>query len=583
MARLVLSLLLLCGCQNRLCLSQSEAPTNDNSTVFTRILDGLLDGYDNRLRPGLGENVTEIKTNIFVTSFGPVSDTEMEYTIDVFFRQSWKDERLCFKGPMEMLPLNNLLASNIWTPDTFFLNGKKSIAHNMTTPNKLLRLKDDGTLLYTMRLTISAECPMQLEDFPMDAHACPLKFGSYAYPVSEVVYTWTTGAAKSVVVAEDGSRLNQYHLIGQTAGTEDIHTSRGQYTVMMAHFYLKRKIGYFVIQTYMPCFMTVILSQVSFWLNRESVPARTVFGVTTVLTMTTLSISARNSLPKVAYATAMDWFIAVCYAFVFSALIEFATVNYFTKRSWAWDGKKALEAQHPKKRDPMVLSKKPNNVCSAGVNYTANLTKDMSISTISNTTSVQLRASETKMADPQEDLQQRQQDRQDVADSLSRPVRNLQPGLLGHVPEPRAGGEGGGHLHIISPFSSSSPGWRVRVSALSHNCARRTKNSTRLCISGTSKGCRYSRFLFSRFGTLPEDGEAACERTDVWLLSYLSCCRLHDAPLPQNPPCTPGTAPHPSAALEDRFEMKLTQKKKGNLEQLFLDFYRSFLFNHWRL
>lgn len=50
---------------------------------------------------------------------------------------------------------------------------------------------------------------------------------SDAYPVSEVVYTWTKGAAKSVVVAEDGSRLNQYHLIGQTAGTEDIHTSRG--------------------------------------------------------------------------------------------------------------------------------------------------------------------------------------------------------------------------------------------------------------------------------------------------------------------------------------------------------------------
>lgn len=54
---------------------------------------------------------------------------------------------------------------------------------------------------------------------------------SDAYPVSEVVYTWTQGAAKSVVVAEDGSRLNQYHLIGQTAGTEDIHTSRGGWLV----------------------------------------------------------------------------------------------------------------------------------------------------------------------------------------------------------------------------------------------------------------------------------------------------------------------------------------------------------------
>lgn len=57
--------------------------------------------------------------------------------------------------------------------------------------------------------------------------------------------------------------------------------------------------------------------------------ARLPSGITTVLTMTTLSISARQSLPKVAYATAMDWFIAVCFAFVASALVEFAAVNYF--------------------------------------------------------------------------------------------------------------------------------------------------------------------------------------------------------------------------------------------------------------
>lgn len=82
-------------------------------------------------------------------------------------------------------------------------------------------------------------------------------------------------------------------------------------------------------------------------------------GVTTVLTMTTLSISARNSLPKVAYATAMDWFIAVCYAFVFSALIEFATVNYFTKRGYAWDGKSVV----PEKVKPFsfqIKEKKKN-------------------------------------------------------------------------------------------------------------------------------------------------------------------------------------------------------------------------------
>ncbi|CDQ90296.1 unnamed protein product [Oncorhynchus mykiss] len=51
--------------------------SRDNITIFTRILDRLLDGYDNRLRPGLGESVTEVRTNIYVTSFGPVSDTDM--------------------------------------------------------------------------------------------------------------------------------------------------------------------------------------------------------------------------------------------------------------------------------------------------------------------------------------------------------------------------------------------------------------------------------------------------------------------------------------------------------------------------
>ncbi|XP_066505070.1 gamma-aminobutyric acid receptor subunit alpha-4 isoform X2 [Hoplias malabaricus] len=297
---------------------------------FTRILDRLLDGYDNRLRPGFGGRETEVKTDIYVTSFGPVSDVEMEYTMDVFFRQTWVDQRLQYEGPIEILRLNNLMVTKVWTPDTFFRNGKRSVAHNMTAPNKLFRIMKNGTILYTMRLTISAECPMKLVDFPMDGHSCPLKFGSYAYPKTEMIYTWTKGPKDSVEVPPESSSLVQYDLIGQTVSSETVKSITGEYVVMTVYFHLKRKMGYFMIQTYIPCIMTVILSQVSFWINKESVPARTVFGITTVLTMTTLSISARHSLPKVSYATAMDWFIAVCFAFVFSALIEFAAVNYFT-------------------------------------------------------------------------------------------------------------------------------------------------------------------------------------------------------------------------------------------------------------
>jgi len=44
----------------------------------------------------------------------------------------------------------------------------------------------------------------------------------------------------------------------------------------------------------------------------------------TLLNLTTLSISTRQSLPKVAYATALDWYMATCFAFCFAALLEFA-------------------------------------------------------------------------------------------------------------------------------------------------------------------------------------------------------------------------------------------------------------------
>lgn len=73
--------------------------------------------------------------------------------MDMFFRQMWVDKRLAFNGPIEILRLNNRMVDKIWTPDTYFHNSKKSLAHNMTTPNKMFRIMQNGTVFYTMRYT----------------------------------------------------------------------------------------------------------------------------------------------------------------------------------------------------------------------------------------------------------------------------------------------------------------------------------------------------------------------------------------------------------------------------------------------
>lgn len=47
---------------------------------------------------------------------------------------------------------------------------------------------------------------------------------------------------------------------------------------MTIFFDLSRRMGYFTIQTYIPCILTVVLSWVSFWINKDAVPARTSLG-----------------------------------------------------------------------------------------------------------------------------------------------------------------------------------------------------------------------------------------------------------------------------------------------------------------
>ncbi|XP_055417928.1 gamma-aminobutyric acid receptor subunit gamma-2 isoform X4 [Bubalus kerabau] len=264
----------------------------------TVILNNLLEGYDNKLRPDIGVKPTLIHTDMYVNSIGPVNAINMEYTIDIFFAQTWYDRRLKFNSTIKVLRLNSNMVGKIWIPDTFFRNSKKADAHWITTPNRMLRIWNDGRVLYTLRLTIDAECQLQLHNFPMDEHSCPLEFSSW------------------------------------------------DYVVMTVYFDLSRRMGYFTIQTYIPCTLIVVLSWVSFWINKDAVPARTSLGITTVLTMTTLSTIARKSLPKVSYVTAMDLFVSVCFIFVFSALVEYGTLHYFVSN------RKPSKDKDKKKKNP---------------------------------------------------------------------------------------------------------------------------------------------------------------------------------------------------------------------------------------
>ena len=87
-----------------------------------------------------------------------------------------------------------------------------------------------------------------------------------------------------------------------------------------------------MIKVYIPSSLIVVMSWVSFWINRGAAPARVGLGVTTVLTMTTLINSVNAALPKISYMKSIDIYLFVCFFMVFGALIEYACVGYTEKR-----------------------------------------------------------------------------------------------------------------------------------------------------------------------------------------------------------------------------------------------------------
>ncbi|XP_015226962.1 PREDICTED: glycine receptor subunit alpha-1 [Cyprinodon variegatus] len=308
-----------------------KAATPMPPSEFLDKLMGKVSGYDARIRPNFKGPPVNVTCNIFINSFGSIAETTMDYRVNIFLRQQWNDPRLAYSEyPDDSLDLDPSMLDSIWKPDLFFANEKGANFHEVTTDNKLLRISKNGNVLYSIRITLVLACPMDLKNFPMDVQTCIMQLESFGYTMNDLIFEWDE---KGAVQVADGLTLPQFILKEE----KDLryctkHYNTGKFTCIEARFHLERQMGYYLIQMYIPSLLIVILSWVSFWINMDAAPARVGLGITTVLTMTTQSSGSRASLPKVSYVKAIDIWMAVCLLFVFSALLEYAAVNFIARQ-----------------------------------------------------------------------------------------------------------------------------------------------------------------------------------------------------------------------------------------------------------
>ncbi|KRK00900.1 gamma-aminobutyric acid receptor subunit beta isoform X9 [Drosophila yakuba] len=299
---------------------------------ISAILDSFSVSYDKRVRPNYGGPPVEVGVTMYVLSISSLSEVKMDFTLDFYFRQFWTDPRLAYrKRPgVETLSVGSEFIKNIWVPDTFFVNEKQSYFHIATTSNEFIRVHHSGSITRSIRLTITASCPMNLQYFPMDRQLCHIEIESFGYTMRDIRYKWNEGP-NSVGVSSEVS-LPQFKVLGHRQRAMEISLTTGNYSRLACEIQFVRSMGYYLIQIYIPSGLIVIISWVSFWLNRNATPARVALGVTTVLTMTTLMSSTNAALPKISYVKSIDVYLGTCFVMVFASLLEYATVGYMAKR-----------------------------------------------------------------------------------------------------------------------------------------------------------------------------------------------------------------------------------------------------------
>ncbi|KAM9181133.1 gamma-aminobutyric acid receptor subunit theta [Dugong dugon] len=299
-----------------------------NEAVVHKVLDRVLTGYDVRLRPNFGGDPVPVGVSVYISSIEQISEMNMDYTITMFFHQTWKDPRLAYHETSLNLTLDYRMLDKLWVPDCYFLNSKDAFVHNVTVENRVVQLHPDGTVRYGIRLTTTAACSPNLQKFPLDKQACKLEIESYGYTVEDIVLFWEDDG--NAIHGTEELHIPQFSFLGKTITSEEVYFYTGSYMRLILRFQVQREVSSFLVQVYWPTVLTTVLSWMSFWMNCDSSAARVTVGLTSMLILTTINSHVRNKLPRVACVKAIDIYIIVCFFFVFFSLMEYVYINYLS-------------------------------------------------------------------------------------------------------------------------------------------------------------------------------------------------------------------------------------------------------------
>ena len=108
----------------------------------------------------------------------------------------------------------------------------------------------------------------------------------------------------------------------------------GIYDTLQLKFRFYRFLALYFLRDFFPCILIVVLSWMTFWIDYSSTPARVAMGITTVLTIVTMTNNIRSTSPPAGLFRSIDYYLLMCNLFVFAALLEYALVGLVPNKAY---------------------------------------------------------------------------------------------------------------------------------------------------------------------------------------------------------------------------------------------------------